>query len=234
MKRLSVILLATVCMSPAVAQTAPELFVFQPGTAIKADEMNANFQLLRDHIKNALGLANITQEDVAELQEFFENIKAALENGDFDGEGLTFTWDGTRLGIKLESAAEFVFVDLIGPAGPQGLVGPQGPAGPEGPAGPAGDTGPTGPPGPTRCILGDIYLTANTSDQRIIGMRAAGQILSISTYTALYRLYGTTYGGDGTNTFALPDLRGLAPTPASGPQLTYYVCVEGVYPDSGF
>ena len=35
-----------------------------------------------------------------------------------------------------------------------------------------------------------------------------GQILSIRQYTALFSLLGTQYGGDGINTFALPDLRG--------------------------
>ena len=37
---------------------------------------------------------------------------------------------------------------------------------------------------------------------------ADGQLLPISQYTALFSLYGTTYGGDGRTTFALPDLRG--------------------------
>jgi len=37
---------------------------------------------------------------------------------------------------------------------------------------------------------------------------ANGQLLAISSYSALYALYGTTYGGDGRTTFALPDLRG--------------------------
>jgi microcystin-dependent protein len=35
-----------------------------------------------------------------------------------------------------------------------------------------------------------------------------GQTLPISQYDALYTLLGTTYGGDGQNTFGLPDLRG--------------------------
>lgn len=35
-----------------------------------------------------------------------------------------------------------------------------------------------------------------------------GQILSISQYTPLFALIGTTYGGNGQSTFALPDLRG--------------------------
>ncbi len=38
-----------------------------------------------------------------------------------------------------------------------------------------------------------------------------GQVLSISENQALYSLLGTTYGGDGRTTFALPDLRGRAP-----------------------
>lgn len=37
---------------------------------------------------------------------------------------------------------------------------------------------------------------------------ANGQVLDISQNTALFSLYGTTYGGDGRTTFALPDLRG--------------------------
>lgn len=38
-----------------------------------------------------------------------------------------------------------------------------------------------------------------------------GQLLPISQNTALFSLLGTTYGGDGIATFALPDLRGRAP-----------------------
>jgi len=38
-----------------------------------------------------------------------------------------------------------------------------------------------------------------------------GQLLSVSGNSALYSLLGTTYGGDGRNTFGLPDLRGRLP-----------------------
>jgi microcystin-dependent protein len=38
-----------------------------------------------------------------------------------------------------------------------------------------------------------------------------GSILSISQYDALFTLIGTTFGGDGQTTFALPDLRGRTP-----------------------
>jgi microcystin-dependent protein len=38
-----------------------------------------------------------------------------------------------------------------------------------------------------------------------------GQLLAISQNEALFQLIGTTYGGNGVNTFALPDLRGRVP-----------------------
>ena len=38
-----------------------------------------------------------------------------------------------------------------------------------------------------------------------------GQVLAISQYTAMFSILGTTYGGNGTTTFALPDLRGRVP-----------------------
>lgn len=48
-----------------------------------------------------------------------------------------------------------------------------------------------------------------------------GQLLPISQNTALFSLIGTTYGGDGRTTTALPDLQGRAPMhPGRGPGLT--------------
>jgi microcystin-dependent protein len=48
-----------------------------------------------------------------------------------------------------------------------------------------------------------------------------GQILSIAQNTALFSLLGTTYGGNGQTTFALPDLRGRAPVhTGQGPGLS--------------
>lgn len=50
-----------------------------------------------------------------------------------------------------------------------------------------------------------------------------GQLLSIAQNQALFSLLGTTYGGDGRTTFALPDLRGRTPVHAGdGPGLTPY------------
>src|SRR5580698_10526626 len=50
-----------------------------------------------------------------------------------------------------------------------------------------------------------------------------GQILPISQNTALFSLLGTTYGGDGKNYFALPNLMSSAPLAfGSGPGLTSF------------
>jgi microcystin-dependent protein len=74
------------------------------------------------------------------------------------------------------------------------------------------------------CTLGQILLTASTN-HTAGGVPASGQLLSISQNQALFALIGTTYGGNGINTFALPDLRGLAPN-----NMTYSICDEGVFP----
>jgi microcystin-dependent protein len=43
-----------------------------------------------------------------------------------------------------------------------------------------------------------------------------GQVLPINQNQALFSLLGTTYGGNGTSTFALPNMMGLAPMNSSG------------------
>lgn len=48
-----------------------------------------------------------------------------------------------------------------------------------------------------------------------------GQIMSVSQNTVLFSILGTQYGGDGKNTFALPNLQGQAPMhQGAGPGLT--------------
>ena len=50
-----------------------------------------------------------------------------------------------------------------------------------------------------------------------------GQLLSISQNTALFSLLGTTYGGNGQSTFALPDIQGrVVMSPGQGPGLSSY------------
>lgn len=54
-------------------------------------------------------------------------------------------------------------------------------------------------------------------------MTCNGQLMSIAQYSALFALIGTTYGGDGQTTFALPDLRGRAPVAmGQGPGTSNY------------
>lgn len=51
-----------------------------------------------------------------------------------------------------------------------------------------------------------------------------GRLLPITQNTALFSLLGTTYGGNGTSNFALPDLRGRVPVNwGQGPGLSDYV-----------
>jgi hypothetical protein len=73
-----------------------------------------------------------------------------------------------------------------------------------------------------QCTLGQVWLVAGSVAG---GVPAAGQLLPISQNTALFSLLGTTYGGNGTTTFALPDLRGAAPN-----GLTYVICISGIFP----
>lgn len=53
-----------------------------------------------------------------------------------------------------------------------------------------------------------------------------GQVLTIAQYQALYALVGTTYGGDGRATFAVPNLKGAEPLP----QMKYFIALEGFFP----
>ncbi|MDP1675818.1 MAG: tail fiber protein [Bacteroidota bacterium] len=69
-------------------------------------------------------------------------------------------------------------------------------------------------------FIGEIRMFAGTFAPRY-WMYCDGQLLSIASNTALFSILGTTYGGDGQTTFALPDLRGRVPIgPRTGPYLT--------------
>lgn len=133
----------------------------------------------------------------------------------------------------------------IGPKGDTGATGSVGPTGPKGDTGATGATGPAGPAGPdifadtfvnrfgsntgtaapgngTECTLGEILLTASNVAH---GTPANGQVLPINQNTALFSLLGTTYGGNGVTTFALPDMRAVTPN-----NMTYSICDFGVFP----
>ena len=53
-----------------------------------------------------------------------------------------------------------------------------------------------------------------------------GQVIPIAQNTALFSLLGTTYGGDGTQTFALPNLKGKEPNP----DMHFCIALRGIYP----
>lgn len=53
-----------------------------------------------------------------------------------------------------------------------------------------------------------------------------GRLLQINGNQALFALIGTTFGGDGAATFALPDLRGKEPLAG----LHYCICTQGLFP----
>ena len=55
-----------------------------------------------------------------------------------------------------------------------------------------------------------------------------GQLLPISLYTPLFSLLGTTYGGDGKTTFALPTAKPIFT--ATGAVLLQCIALQGVFP----
>lgn len=64
-------------------------------------------------------------------------------------------------------------------------------------------------------------------------MLCQGQLLPIAEYDALFAIIGTTYGGDGQTTFALPDLRGRSIIgTGQGPGLSNHVIGEMAGADS--
>ena len=60
-------------------------------------------------------------------------------------------------------------------------------------------------------------------------MFCEGQLLPISEYETLFNLIGTTYGGDGVSTFALPDTQPILTK--NGKPLTQCIPVQGEFPN---
>lgn len=63
---------------------------------------------------------------------------------------------------------------------------------------------------PSEPFLAEIYMGGMNFAPRGFAT-CSGQIVSIAQNTALFALLGTTFGGNGQTTFALPDLRGRVP-----------------------
>jgi Phage Tail Collar Domain len=121
-----------------------------------------------------------------------------------------------------------------GPSGPQGVRGETGPKGPTGDSAVADayvshfgtNTGQAQAANGTTCTLGEMRLTASPT-RTAGGVPATGQLLPINQNQALFALLGTTYGGNGITTFALPDLRAVTPN-----NMTYSICIAGVFPST--
>lgn len=104
-----------------------------------------------------------------------------------------------------------------GPTGPQGPQGPAGATGATGAQGPKGDTGATGPEGPAGTRPpGEVTAYAGATVPS--GWLACdGAAVSRTTYAALFAAIGTAFGaGDGSTTFAVPNLADRFPTGKSG------------------
>lgn len=62
----------------------------------------------------------------------------------------------------------------------------------------------------SQAFIGEIKMFAGTFAPRGYAF-CNGQLMSIASNTALFSILGTTYGGNGVQTFGLPDLRGRSP-----------------------
>ncbi len=113
------------------------------------------------------------------------------------------------------------------------------------PPGAQGVEGPPGPPSKLDSLVGDASALPQLLNAPAVGnfcvtgeillfpfapqnggvLPANGQVLTIASNLNLFNLLGTTFGGDGVRTFALPNLAPLAPNNTG-----YYICTGGVFP----
>lgn len=78
--------------------------------------------------------------------------------------------------------------------------------------------------------LGQVLATAANFCPRGT-LPADGRLLPISEYAALFALMGTTYGGDGRTTFALPNLEGALKSQNEGKaEVRHCVVAVGIFP----
>jgi hypothetical protein len=75
---------------------------------------------------------------------------------------------------------------------------------------------------PAACALGEVRLFAGVYPTNFYP--ADGRLIQITLNTALFAQMGTTYGGDGRTTFALPNLKAVTPN-----GLAYAVCASGTF-----
>jgi Phage Tail Collar Domain len=80
-----------------------------------------------------------------------------------------------------------------------------------------------------KCAIGEVRLFAGSRIPS--GWKLAhGQALSIDENKYLFAMLGTTYGGNGSKYFVLPDLRGTEPKGAGKAAPNYAICTDGYFP----
>jgi hypothetical protein len=70
----------------------------------KDEEIRQNQETTRQQNENA-------------REEYISNLKAQVDNGDFDGADFNYKWDGTKLGVKNSKETAYQFVELKGDTG---------------------------------------------------------------------------------------------------------------------
>lgn len=76
-------------------------------------------------------------------------------------------------------------------------------------------------------ILGTVQAFAFPDDRSPIGwLRCDGRTVKVADHPELFTLLGTRYGGDGIDTFALPDLSEASERDA----VAYHIAISGDYP----
>ena len=87
-----------------------------------------NNELLREKAENdrknnelkRIANENKRVSDENARQEYINNLKTQVHNGDFDGADFNYKWDGTKLGVKNSKETTYQFVELKGPKGDKG------------------------------------------------------------------------------------------------------------------
>lgn len=92
-----------------------------------------------------------------------------------------------------------------------------------------GSSDTTSPPATSECFegggyVGQVFLFAG-SFAPAGTLFADGRILPVASFSALFSVIGTRYGGDGRSTFGIPDLQDLAPD-----GVNYVICLGGTLP----
>ena len=147
--------------------------------------------------------------------------------------------------LSCRSDERLVSWNTRGPEGPRGDRGPTGPEGPPGPVGTVSTADLSTLPFVERArfssnvALSESYSTTASNGECMQGevrlfagnyppsgwAFAAGQEIPVTGNTSLFSILGTTYGGDGRTTFALPDLSDIRPD-----GLAPIICMVGIHP----